>query len=169
MMSLNENLFITGTMLNYYFTCHRELWYFAHQINMESNSELVELGKILHEDSYQREKKEIEIGPIKIDFFDNEGIIHEIKKSPKMEKAHIWQLKYYIYYLRNLGIDNLIGELDYPKLRKKKTVYLSDKDIDDLENHIIKIKAIIINDNIPKQINKSFCEQCSYYELCYIE
>ena len=119
---------ITATQINYYFICFRKLWFFSHQINMEQNSELVALGKLLHEESYKREKKEIQIGPIKIDFIGKDGVIHEIKKTPSVEEAHIWQVKYYIWYLKNLGIDNLRGEIDYPKLKKKTEIKLTVED-----------------------------------------
>jgi len=45
---------ITGVMIYYYFICQRKLWYFANEINMEQNSELVSIGKILDETSYRR-------------------------------------------------------------------------------------------------------------------
>lgn len=119
---------ITATQLNYFFVCKRKLWLFSHQINMEHTSGLVDLGRLLHEDSYQRAKKEIQIGPIKIDFFGKDGIIHEIKKTPSVEEAHIWQLKYYIWYLKKLGVKNVSGEIDYPKLKKRTKVELSEED-----------------------------------------
>ena len=43
---------IKGTLINYYFVCHRELWRFANGINMEQESELVYEGKLIHEESY---------------------------------------------------------------------------------------------------------------------
>ena len=42
---------ITGVMVYYYFVCKRKLWYFCHEIRMESNNEDVQLGKILDETS----------------------------------------------------------------------------------------------------------------------
>ncbi|MDD4227554.1 MAG: Dna2/Cas4 domain-containing protein, partial [Mariniphaga sp.] len=45
---------ITGTHFNYYLICHRKLWLFANGINMESNSDLVYEGKLIHETSYSR-------------------------------------------------------------------------------------------------------------------
>jgi len=162
-------MFVTGTMMNYYFTCPRKLWYFSHQITMENQSELVELGKLLHESTYLREEKEISIGPIKIDFIDNQGIIHEIKKSAKMEKAHIWQLKYYIWFLSEMGIRGLSGELNYPKLRKTETVYLEADDTSKISEIIDSIHHICQSEDCPEVLNKAFCQQCSYYELCYIE
>ena len=83
---------ITGTHFNYYFVCPRKLWLFANGINMEHTSELVVEGKLIHEDSYpQRSGKyeEIEIDGIKVDFYDARSkVIHEIKKTDKIEQAH---------------------------------------------------------------------------------
>ena len=63
---------ITGIMIYYYFICQRRLWYFLNQINMEQNSELVKIGKILDETTYTKEKKQILIdNTINIDFIKN--------------------------------------------------------------------------------------------------
>lgn len=40
----SKELHITGTQMNYYFLCHTKLWYFAHHIQMEQESDLVALG-----------------------------------------------------------------------------------------------------------------------------
>lgn len=64
-----------------------------------SNSRVYE-GRLIHESSYpQRSSRyeEIEIDGIKVDYYDARNkVIHEIKKSSKMEGAHEWQLKYYL-------------------------------------------------------------------------
>ena len=73
---------ITGVMIYYYFVCKRKLWYFCHEINMESGNEDVQLGKILDETSYGRSEKHIQInGEINIDFIKEHRELHEIKKS----------------------------------------------------------------------------------------
>jgi len=135
---------------------------------MEHTSELVELGKLLHENSYKREKKEIQIGPIKIDFIGKDGVIHEIKKTPNVEKAHTWQLKYYIHYLKKLGVQNIKGEIDYPKLKKRTEIVLNPEDEIELETILKNIEEIISSEEVPEVINKSICKKCSYYELCYV-
>ena len=92
---------ITGVMIYYYFICQRKLWYFANEINMEQNSELVSIGKTIDETSYKREKKSILIdNTINIDFIKDGAVLHEVKKTKAIEEAGIWQLKYYMYYLK---------------------------------------------------------------------
>jgi len=94
---------ITATHINYYHICYRKLWLFANGITMEHTSNIVADGKLLHETSYpQRAEKysEIEISGSKIDFYDAKNkVIHETKRSDKVEEAHEWQVKYYILLL----------------------------------------------------------------------
>ncbi|AEI14611.1 CRISPR-associated protein Cas4 [Flexistipes sinusarabici DSM 4947] len=162
------NPIVTGTQINYYFVCKRKLWLFSHNISMEQYSESVEIGKIVHETSYERKRKEIELDGIKIDFFDkNKGIIHEVKKSKAIEDAHIWQLKYYIYYFRQLGI-NVTGKINYPLIRKTENIDLNDEDIYHIVNICDKINEITSRETPPDVINEKICKKCSYFELCYV-
>ena len=162
---------ITGSLFNMYFVCHREMWLHANGIQMEHTSDTVYEGKLIHETTYpQRSEKyeEVQIGGIKVDFYDTKNkIIHEIKKSDKVEDAHEWQLKYYIYIFEKVGIKDVSGILEYPKLRKTKEIFLSSIDreqIIEIETNILKI---INSENCPAVINLKICKQCSYYDFCY--
>lgn len=164
-----EELYIRGVQIQYYFVCHRQLWFFSNEISCEHTSELVELGRLLHQFTYQRERKEVQLDAIKLDWLDiRNNIVHEVKKSDKAEESHTWQLKYYLYYLRFHKFGNYTGELNYPKLKKKVEVKLEDSDIDKLKAVIIDIRKIVSNPKPPPPINKSICKNCSYFELCYI-
>ncbi len=136
---------------------------------MEQNSDLVLLGKLIHENSYQREKKEIEIdGTIKIDFIGKDKVIHEIKKSDKVEDSHIWQLKYYIWYLKQKGVEGITGKINYPKLKKTMDVFLEPED-DEKINIILKEIKLITNAELPINHGKTkICRSCSYEDLCFI-
>lgn len=162
---------LSGTHFNYYLVCKRKLWLFANGINMEHTSDLVFEGKLIHEDSYpQRSGKyeEIEMDGIKVDFYDpKRKVIHEIKKSNKVEVAHEWQLKYYIYVFERNGIENVTGVLEYPTLRKTQKLILSDVDrehIKKMETEILRI--ISDSDCLPLQ-KKGICRNCSYFDFCY--
>lgn len=138
---------------------------------MEQTSDIVYDGKMLHEISYpQRAKKyqEIELDGIKIDFFDQQtNTIHEIKRSNSMEEAHKLQLKYYMYRLRKSGISEVKGMLEYPMIRKKEKVELLDDDMHKLEEIETDIKAVIVREQCPDRISKSFCRKCSYFDFCW--
>lgn len=160
---------ITGTMVYYYFICKRRLWYFANKINTAQNSELVQIGKIIDETTYKREKKEILIdNTIKIDFISNGTVLHEVKKSKSMEEAEIWQLKYYMYYLERKGIKNIKAEINFPLLRETKKIILEDEDREVLKNVVISIENIVEQDKPPKVIDSKICKKCSYFDLCYV-
>lgn len=160
---------ITGIMVYYYFVCQRRLWYFSNQINMEQNSELVKIGKILDETTYTKEKKQILIdNTINIDFIKNGAVLHEVKKTKAIEEAGIWQIKYYMYYLENKGIDNISAKIDFPLLRQTKEVVLEAEDREILDNVTKNIEEIIEMDKPPQIINSNICKKCSYFDLCYV-
>lgn len=164
---------MTGTKIAYYFLCHRKLWLFSNHLDMEHNHENVALGKFISESTYERKKHEIHISDEKdeivLDFYDGKNkVIHEVKKSDKMEDTHTWQVKFYISVLESKGIEGVTGEIDYPKLRQKVNVQLNQNDRNELNKIKEEIVGIINSKDPPDVINKSFCKNCSYYELCYI-
>ncbi len=164
---------ITGTQISYYFHCSRHLWLFAHNINMEHTSDIVDIGRFISHSTYERQKHEIRIYnnefDIVLDFYDTKNkVIHEVKKSPKMEDTHLWQVKFYIFVFKQLGINNVTGVIDYPLLKQKINVVLSEKDEIEIHRIIDEIRDIVNRKNPPKPINKPFCKSCSYFELCYV-
>ena len=136
---------------------------------MEKNSDAVAIGKTIDESSYSRNEKHIQIDEtINIDFIKNKGVIHEVKKSNKIEEASIWQVKYYLYYLEKLGVASLKGKLDYPLLKRTVDIELQEEDRTNLEEILEKINLILDSDipSLPRK--KSLCKQCAYMDLCLI-
>lgn len=162
---------ITATLVNLYNVCKREMWLHANGIRFEHTSDLVFEGKLIHEDSYpQRSGKyeEIELDGIKVDFYDpKRKVIHEIKKSNKVEAAHEWQLKYYIYVFERNGIESVTGVLEYPTLRKTQEVVLSDVDRERIQEMEVDIQQIISDDDCPPLQKRGICRNCSYFDFCY--
>ena len=160
---------ITGMMIYYYIVCQKKLWYFIKEISMEQQNENVQLGKLLDENSHTREEKHLNIdNVINIDYIKEEGMIYEIKKSRKIEEASIWQVKYYLYYLRKKGVNNIKAKIDYPLLKQTKEILLEEEDIKRLEEIIDKIKEIADLPVPPEKLKKKICKACAYYDLCYI-
>lgn len=139
---------------------------------MEHTSETVSDGRLVHEYSYPQRNQhyeEVEIEGIKVDFYDaKRRVIHEIKRSDKIEEAHIWQLKYYIYVFENNGIDGCSGLIEYPKLRKTLPVNLSLEDKDTIVDNLKEIDRIISSSDCPQMEKRKLCRNCSYYELCFV-
>ena len=164
---------ITGTHINYYFVCHRKLWLFANGIHMEHTSELVDEGRLIHETSYPRRAeryREISMDGIKIDYYDPEtSTVHEIKKTDKMELAHEWQVKYYLYVLWKNGIQEPKGLLEYPKLKERKDLELQEKDIEEINRIMQEVNQIINSEKAPAKNKKSICRKCSYHDFCWVD
>lgn len=160
---------ITGMQIYYYFVCHKKLWYFSNDISFEKENENVQLGKILDETSYKRQDKHIMIDEtINIDFLSEHRVLHEVKKSKKIEEASIWQVKYYIYYLKKRGVTGIRGKIDYPLLKKSKMVELTEEDEKTLEKIISDVLLIISRPLPPNAGSKSFCKSCAYYDFCVV-
>lgn len=160
---------ITGVMVYYYFVCKRKLWYFSNELSMEQNNEAVEIGKILDETTYRKDTKHINIDQvINIDFIRESNVLHEIKKSRKIEEASVWQVKYYIYYLKKKGMTGITGKIDYPLLKKSISVELVKEDEEELEKILAEIRDLIEQDTPPMLEKQKICTQCAYFDLCFI-
>lgn len=160
---------VTGIMVYYYFVCKKKLWYFLHEIRLESDNENVKLGKLLDENSYIRDNKHIMIdGIINIDFLRGNKVLHEIKKSKSIEEAGIMQVKYYLYYLNKKGLPDMTAKIDYPLLKQSISVELSEGDMTELEQIIHNIVEISDMDYAPSMDRLPICKKCAYYDLCFI-
>jgi CRISPR-associated exonuclease Cas4 len=162
---------ITATHVNYYHVCRRKLWLFSNGITMEHTSDAVHEGKLIGESTYpQRAERytEVAFDGIKIDFYDAKNkVVHEIKKSAKIEDAHRAQVKYYLYILERNGITGAKGILEYPKQRHTEGVELTDTDRENIPKWEADIAQLVEGETCPKVINKPMCKQCSYYDFCY--
>lgn len=167
-----EDIKLTGGQVSYYIVCKRKLWLFSNYLQFEEFSDYVEIGKVISEETYKREKhKEVLIGgTLKIDFLKvgDEVIVHEVKKSKKLEEAHIWQVKYYIYKLKSYGINCNKGVIHYPKLFKKIEVEFEKNDEEKIKKAEKEIAEIINLEKPPEVTNKPYCRKCAYFEFCFV-
>jgi CRISPR-associated exonuclease Cas4 len=157
----------TGTEVGYYFICHKKLWWFAHGVQMEHESDRVKLGKLVHEESYARRKRELNIDDKIVLDWREDGVIHEVKLTDAMEEAHEMQLLYYLYYLKQKGIEGLTGQIDYPKLRTTKTIELTPEKELQIETALQNMQAIVTAAKAPPVEFMKLCRSCSYAELCW--
>jgi CRISPR-associated exonuclease Cas4 len=162
---------ITGTHIAYLHTCHRKLWLFAHGIQMEHTSDIVGEGKLISETTYldrARRYTELAIEGIKIDFYDAENkVIHEVKKTDKVENAHIAQVKYFLYILLKNGIEGASAILEYPKMKQRQLVEWEEKDFALVDSYIQEVLKIVSHASCPPLVRLPICKRCSYYDFCY--
>src|SRR5258708_37677342 len=76
---------------------------------------------MLHSESYaDKGRKDVLIDDLlRLDFTDG-GVVHEIKKSKGGEKASLYQLLYYLYYLKHEKGIETTGVIDYPLQRRRE-------------------------------------------------
>lgn len=164
-----EEFKVQGIKFNYYFICKRKLWLFHNGISMESTSDRVAQGKVVHENSYMRKEKSKEKlidSMIKIDIIEGNEI-REVKISSKMMDSDRMQLLYYLYYLRKSGIEK-VGTLNYVNEKKVEKVILDGNGERQVEEALIGIRKILSLEFPPPVCSYKYCKSCSYYEYCYI-
>lgn len=158
-----------GTLVWFYKICKREVWLMSKNILPDQMDENIDLGRFIHENSYQRKEKEVLFGNVKFDVvFENEDklVIGETKKTSKYENASKYQLAYYLFVLKDSGI-NAEGVLLYPEEKKRTKVILT-KELEDELKDIIKEIEEIQEKDIPPELKKiNFCKNCGYREYCY--
>lgn len=159
---------VSGVHIQYYFVCHRKLWLYSKNIQLEEGHERVQTGKILHERAYKNsDKKELTVDNIKIDAVDGE-YVREVKVTSKMTKADRWQLLFYLYELKKRGL-NKKGLISYTKEKRTEEVKLTEEDEKELERIIEDIYQIMEQPHPPGVINSPICTKCAYYDFCYAE
>lgn len=165
-----ESLKVQGIKINYYFICKRKLWLFDKGIAMEHNSDRVLHGKIVHENSYSRSsnhKEKLIDNIIKLDIIENETV-KEVKLSSKMKNSDRMQILYYLFYLKQMGI-NKKGTINYVKEKKIEEVELTKESEKIIKETLIKISNLLKERKPPKVEKLPYCKKCAYYEFCYIE
>ena len=143
---------VNGTLINYYFHCKRQCYLHGNRLNLEDNSEIVKIGKAIHEEKSQgKDNAEISIDNIKLDKLTSEYLT-EVKKSDADIEAAKWQLLFYLKVLKDKGIvrKGKLECIEKNKGNKKIKIYeLSEQIEEELEKYIKEIENLIVNDNIP--------------------
>lgn len=139
-------------------------------MNMEDNSELVKIGKAMHEGKQVQGKSELVVDNVKIDKIEGEYLI-EYKKSNSDIDACRWQVLYYLKVLKSKGICKKGKLICFEKKSsdpKVVEIILTNELENDLECIEKEIKELILSDQTPGTIKSTRCKKCSYYSYCYI-
>lgn len=172
---------ITATLVAYYHTCRRKMYLHAHGILMEHTSDIVYEGKLIGESSYgERAERNSELAfslpatpehgevAVKIDYYDPVSkTVHETKKSDKMEGAHRAQVLFYLWALEQFGVEGARGVLEYPRLRSRETVVLSDEDRAAIGDWVRGMDGILNGEVCPPVMHKPVCRSCAYQDYCF--
>ncbi len=149
----SNHIRVNGTLINYYFHCKRQCYLHGNRLNLEDNSELVQIGRAMHEVKAQEsEHTEVAIENIRLDKLTAEYLT-EIKKSDADMEAAKWQLYYYLKILKEKGIVRK-GRLIFVEKNKAKkaAVILELDDVQEqkLEQIQTEIEELLLSDEVPK-------------------
>lgn len=156
---------ISGQIISYLIICKRKLYLAVKGIRCEHRSNLVKIGKYYHQEFETEDEVDKFLNGVKVDKIQGDYVI-EFKKSKADEQAAEWQLLFYLWKLKEVGIFKK-GKLKYKENRNDREVLLTPAREQQLQQMIQEIEHLISSDRIPPVINKQKCRKCAYYEFCY--
>jgi CRISPR-associated exonuclease Cas4 len=162
---------ITGTLVWYYVACRRRCWLMAHEISPDEDDTLLDLGRLLHEETYKREEqnKGFDAPGMKLDLVrkDEDGItVCEVKKSDRFIRPAAMQLCFYLWRLKQQGIIAR-GELLIPARKKRIRIELSERRESELVRIMSEIERLVAEMTPPAVTGGKYCKKCAYREFCF--
>ncbi len=159
--------FINPYIFQAYLTCPREAWLEYHGIISDQEHEYLALGRLVHEGSYQRARKEIFVDQLlKVDLFRDE-MIAEVKKSSRHKEAARLQLAFYLYYLKHEKGLEFEGVLLFPKERKTERLRLTPELEERITSLIEEMLPVLLSETPPPVKKSKYCRTCSFQEVCW--
>ena len=158
---------ITGTLVNYYITCKREAWLYAHNIHANQEDENMLMGKALA-DIKESGLQDFAFSNLKFDKLSKQRghyLITEYKKSLKNPEAGKMQLLFYIYLLKTgLNLKEVKGKL----ISGKTVIAIEDnaENFTKIETILNGIAALVNEPKPPKFGPQKICESCAYRDYC---
>jgi CRISPR-associated exonuclease Cas4 len=159
---------VNGTMINYYHVCPRKLWLFSRGLGREQDSPLVEMGRLVHEQSFSRREREILVfGRIKIDHATTGEtlVIHEVKKTRSQPHAARAQTLFYLFVMDQLGV-KCRGEIHYRSQKRRVPVELNPESREETRETIQAIREILASPVPPDLPTHAPCSRCAYKDYC---
>lgn len=160
---------ITGTIVQGYSICHRQCWLMSRQIVPDQDHPFIEMGRLIDSESYDRDRKKIELEDMIIDLIKTERgniLVGEIKKSSKAEESAKIQLAFYLYRLKEVGV-TVQGVLLFPKERRRIHLELDDNLEKELKEMFKEIEEILQKPIPPPAQKIKYCTNCAYREFCW--
>ena len=158
---------ITGTLVNYYATCQREAWLYAHHIHADQSDENVLMGKTLAELKESR-LQDFPFSHLKFDRIEKKRGHYQItehKKTLKNPEAAKMQLLFYMYVLKSgLKLKAISGKV----VSKKKafSVEGTQSNFALMEATLEAICHLVNTPETPPFTYKKICDGCAYRSYC---
>jgi len=161
---------VSGALIQAYTICPRQAWLLGHAIEPWRDHERLTLGRLLHATAYPRERHELSLPGMKIDFLRNEEevlVAAEIKLSSRGLTSHKRQLGYYLLRLREEGLEAK-GELRYPRERRVVEVALTPELEAEVKQALVELEKLLEKPKPPPPKRVPYCTSCAYYEFCWV-
>jgi len=166
---LDDGSLITGTLVWYSAICDRETWLMSKNITPDSEDESLQVGRAVHETTYNESKKEIEMDGMKIDVIrEKEHVVCEVKTSSRYLEPARLQLLYYLYRLKTEGFD-FEGKILIPREKKTVEVRLDYQAELRIRKALVRIRQIASLETPPEARFIPFCRRCAYRYFCWSE
>lgn len=161
---------ITGTEIAYVYICKRKLWLFHHGIRPENEYGNVQIGRLIGESTFKRNEKDKEVPIGDIGVIDRielkHGRIHETKKGKAPRNAEEAQTRYYLWWLRDHGVNVNTCVIHYPKQRNIHEVVWDDESEAKVRADLNEAEQIISGKYPPEFKQLSYCKSCAYEMYC---
>lgn len=160
---------VVGSLIQSYMVCPRQAWLMSRQICPDEDHIYLQLGRLIQRQSYSRERKEIHLGHLALDLIRRGGqnlVVAEVKKSSRASAAARMQLAFYLYELREMGIE-AEGELLFPEERRRERLILDENLAQQVEDLKACVLALICRNQAPPPEKTRFCGKCAYAEFCW--
>lgn len=160
---------IGGTLVWYYVMCPRQVWLLAHNILPDQTDQNLQIGRMIDEWSYPRQRRRgVNVdNALVIDILEGEGVVAEVKKSSASLEAARMQLAYYLYYLKHRKGIETTGMLLIPEERRRYRLELTPEMEAQLEHILAQIdKVRALERPMPPRKNRR-CRRCAYAPVCW--
>jgi len=159
--------FIRPYLVQAYLVCPREAWLEYHALHADQEHELLALGRLVHETSYKRLRKEIFVDRLlKIDLF-REGLVAEVKRSSRRDDTAELQLAYYLYYLKHQKGLDMEGILLFPKEKRTRKVRLTPEIEEKISRLLAEMRKLFSRREPPPPQRIKECRSCAFEEVCW--
>lgn len=160
---------VLGSYVQAFSICPRQAWLMSRQICPDESHELLQIGRLIQNQTYARERKEVHVEHLALDLVCRAGknfVVAEIKKSSRALEAARMQLAFYLYELKQMGI-YAEGELLFPEEKKRESLMLTPELEEKVEAIKREISQVISQLLPPSPIRNRYCSKCAYVEFCW--
>lgn len=160
---------VVGSLIQSYMVCPRQAWLMSRQICPDEDHIYLQLGRLIQRQSYSRERKEIHLGHLALDLVRRGGqnlVVAEVKKSSRASAAARMQLAFYLYELRQMGLEAQ-GELLFPEERRREPLVLTEALAMEVAALKQRIQALLRQPAPPPPARIQFCTRCAYSDFCW--